>query len=55
MEIMTPRLSRRRALVAAAAAGLGLPAAATAAKYNAAPTGPHHNENVWNQGVLVKV
>ncbi|WP_062949788.1 endonuclease/exonuclease/phosphatase family protein [Brachybacterium sp. sponge] len=28
---MTPRLSRRRALVAAAAAGLGLPAAATAA------------------------
>ncbi|MCZ4326849.1 endonuclease/exonuclease/phosphatase family protein, partial [Brachybacterium paraconglomeratum] len=27
---MTPRLSRRRALVAAAAAGLGLPAAATA-------------------------
>lgn len=30
MEIMTPRLSRRRALVAAAAAGLGLPAAATA-------------------------
>ena len=30
MEVMTPRLSRRRALVAAAAAGLGLPAAATA-------------------------
>ena len=30
MEAMTPRLSRRRALVAAAAAGLGLPAAATA-------------------------
>jgi endonuclease/exonuclease/phosphatase family metal-dependent hydrolase len=32
MEAMTPRLSRRRALVAAAAAGLGLPAAATAAE-----------------------
>ena len=32
MEVMTPRLSRRRALVAAAAAGLGLPATATAAE-----------------------
>jgi endonuclease/exonuclease/phosphatase family metal-dependent hydrolase len=32
MEVMTPRLSRRRALVAAAAAGFGLPAAATAAE-----------------------
>ena len=32
MEVMTPRLTRRRAFVAAAAAGLGLPAAASAAE-----------------------
>ena len=32
MEVMIPRLTRRRAFVAAAAAGLGLPAAASAAE-----------------------
>lgn len=40
MEVMTPRLSRRRALVAAAAAGLGLPTATAAAAEPSRRGGP---------------